>query len=456
MTLPVSHLERLNGNNTEVELVKVLILGSGGREHALARGILESSKLERLWVARGNAGTSEIATNLQINIEDNDEVAKTARDLEIDLVVVGPEIPLANGIVDTLTRAGVAAFGPTQSAARIESSKSFARRVMQDADVPSPKFEIFTDLGLALTFAETCCYPIVVKADGLAAGKGVIICQTYDDAVNAIRTCMEDKIFGESGITVVVEEFLQGQEVSVFGFTDGRTISPLVAACDYKKIGNGDVGLNTGGMGCFGPPDFWTEELHRIVLDMVFEPVVNQLKKEGSTYKGILYAGLMITSTGIKTLEFNCRFGDPEAQIIVSLVRSDLLEVMKACVEGTLEQVDLRWDTTPHVAVVLASGGYPVNYQTGYPVSGLYADTPNSYVFHAGTKWFSADSSDSVVTDGGRVLTVLGWGSDWDEARKNAYNRVTKIRFENAYYRSDIGAKKLDVEGGMWAPTTTI
>jgi len=437
----------LNGNSTEGELLKVLILGSGGREHALARGILQSSKLERLWVAEGNAGTSEIATNLMLNIEDNSEVVQAAQDLGVDLVVVGPEIPLANGIVDSLKVAGISAFGPTKSAARIESSKSFARRLMQDADVPSPTFAIFTDIGKALSYLETTCYPIVIKADGLAAGKGVIICQTHEEATAAILNCMEEKIFGESGNTIVVEEFLEGQEVSVFGFTDGTTISPLIAACDYKKVGDGDVGLNTGGMGCFGPPDFWSNELHDIVSDTIFKPVINQLKKEGSPYHGILYAGLILTKVGIKTLEFNCRFGDPEAQVIVSLVRSDLLDVMEACSEGTLDQVDLRFDTTPHVAVVLASGGYPANYRTGYLIHGLSDETPNTFVFHSGTKLLSDSDGGSVVTNGGRVLTVVGWGLDWSEARVNAYNRLTRISFENSYYRSDIGSQKLNVEG---------
>ena len=446
----------MSGNNTEGELLKILILGSGGREHALARGMLQSSKLERLWVAEGNAGTSEIATNLQLNIEDNSAVVQAARDLGVDLVVVGPEVPLANGIVDSLTGAGISAFGPTKSAARIESSKSFARRVMQEAGVPSPTFEVFTDLGMALTYLETSRYPIVIKADGLAAGKGVIICQTQEEATAAILTCMEEKIFGESGNTIVVEEFLEGQEVSVFGFTDGTTISPLIAACDYKKVGDGDVGLNTGGMGCFAPPDFWSNELHHIVSDTIFKPVIKQLKKEGSPYQGILYAGLMLTNTGIKTLEFNCRFGDPEAQVIVSLVKSDLLDVMKACADGTLDQIDLRFDTTPHVAVVLASGGYPANYRTGYLISGLSDETPNSFVFHAGTKLLEGSDGDSVVTNGGRVLTVLGWGLDWSEARENAYNRLTRISFENSYYRSDIGSQQQDVEGRAWFPKITI
>ena len=436
--------------------MKVLILGSGGREHALARGILRSSKLERLWVAEGNAGTSKIATNLELNIEDNSAVVQVARDLGVDLVVVGPEIPLANGIVDSLTGAGISAFGPTKSAARIESSKSFARRVMQDAEVPSPEFEVFTDLGRALTYLETSSYPIVVKADGLAAGKGVIICQTQQEATTAILTCMEEQIFGESGRTIVVEEFLEGQEVSVFGFTDGETISPLIAACDYKKVGDGDIGLNTGGMGCFGPPDFWSNELHDIVSDTIFKPVINQLKKEMSPYQGILYAGLMLTKEGIKTLEFNCRFGDPEAQIIVSLVKSDLLDLMTACVEGTLDQIDLRFYTTPHVAVVLASGGYPANYRTGYLIRGLSDETPNSFVFHAGTKLLSGSDGESVVTNGGRVLTVVGWGLDWSEARDNAYNRLTRIGFENSYYRSDIGIQQIAVEGRPWFPKTII
>ena len=246
--------------------------------------------------------------------------------------------------MDSLTGAGISAFGPTKSAARIESSKSFARRVMQDAEVPSPEFEVFTDLGRALTYLETSSYPIVVKADGLAAGKGVIICQTQQEATTAILTCMEEKIFGESGRTIVVEEFLEGQEVSVFGFTDGETISPLVAACDYKRVGDGDIGLNTGGMGCFGPPDFLSNELHDIVSDTIFKPVINQLKKEASPYQGILYAGLMITKAGIKTLEFNCRFGDPEAQVIVSLVKypDASIRAVKVFLRDFIVEVRLR------------------------------------------------------------------------------------------------------------------
>ena len=286
---------------------------------------------------------------------------------------------------------------------------------------------------------ETSSYPIVIKADGLAAGKGVIICQTQQEATAAILTCMEEKIFGESGRTIVVEEFLEGQEVSVFGVTDGTPISPLIAACDYKKVGDGSVGLNTGGMGCFGPPDFWSNELHDIVSDTIFKPVINQLKKEASPYQGILYAGLMLTKAGIKTLEFNCRFGDPEAQIIVSLVKSDLLDLMTACVEGTLDQIDLRFDTTPHVAVVLASGGYPANYRTGYLIRGLSDETPNSFVFHAGTKLLSGSDGESVVTNGGRVLCVTALGDDLNLYNENAYSAVELIDWDGKYYRKDIG-----------------
>ena len=404
--------------------MKVLILGSGGREHALAWRISQSPRLDRLWVAEGNAGTAQLATNLPVDPGDTPAVVGTALSLGIDLVVVGPELPLANGVVDRLSEAGIPAFGPSQAAARIESSKSFARAIMQEAGVPGPSFEVFQDEGQALEYLSSCPGPTVVKADGLAAGKGVLLCPTAEEAAAAVRRCMTEGAFGAAGETVVIEEFLTGREVSVFAFTDGETISPLVAACDYKQVGDGDTGPNTGGMGAFAPPEFWNEALAEEVRRTVIAPVLRQLAGQGTPYRGVLYAGLMLTGQGIRTLEFNCRFGDPEAQVILPLLESDPLEVMLACAQGTLDQVPVRWQSQAHVAVVMTSGGYPGKYQTGYRITGLETVTPSSLVFHAGARLTGESPLDipdtkpeePVVTSGGRVLTVVGWGDNLVEA----------------------------------------
>ncbi len=437
--------------------MKVLLLGSGGREHALAWRISQSPHLDRLWVAEGNAGTARLATNLPVDPGDTLSVVETARSLGIGLVVVGPELPLANGIVDRLSEAGIRAFGPTQAAARIESSKGFARAIMQEAGVPGPSFGVFRDEQQALEYLSSHPGPTVVKADGLAAGKGVLLCQTAEEAAAAVRRCMTEGAFGAAGKTVVIEEFLTGQEISVFAFTDGETISPLVAACDYKQVGDGDVGPNTGGMGSFTPPEFWNEGLADEVKHTVIAPVLRLLAGRGTPYRGVLYAGLMLTEKGIQTLEFNCRFGDPEAQVILPLLESDPLEVMLACAKGTLGQVPVSWRSRAHVGVVMTSGGYPGEYQTGCRITGLETEIPNSLVFHAGTSQRSSPSGegpeDPVATSGGRVLTVVGWGDDLADARFNAYRRLEMIHFDGCYYRRDIGEIPSTVEDGAWLPS---
>ena len=446
--------------------MKVLLLGSGGREHALAWRISQSPRLDRLWVAEGNAGTARLATNLPVDLGDTVSVVETARSLGVDLVVVGPELPLANGVVDRLAEAGIRAFGPTQAAARIESSKGFARTLMQEAGVHGPCFRVFQDEQKALEYLSTCPGPTVVKADGLAAGKGVMVCPTAEEASAAVRRCMTEGAFGAAGKTVVIEEFLTGQEVSVFAFTDGETISPLVAASDYKQVGEGDVGPNTGGMGSYTPPEFWNEGLAEEVKGKVIAPVLRELAARGTPYRGVLYAGLMLTKKGIQTLEFNCRFGDPEAQVILPLLESDPLEVMLACAQGTLDQVPVSWRSQAHVAVVMTSGGYPGEYPTGCRITGLEAEIPSSIVFHAGTRQPSSPSGESllkpedpeaVVTSGGRVLTVVGWGDNLADARSNAYRRLGTIHFDGCYYRKDIGSTGIGeilstVEKGAWLP----
>lgn len=439
--------------------MKVLLLGSGGREHALAWRISQSPRLDRLWVAEGNAGTARLATNLPIDPGDTRSVVETARSLGIDLVVVGPEMPLANGVVDRLAEAGIPAFGSTQAAARIESSKGFARALMQEAGVPGPSFGVFQDEQRALEYLSTRPGSTVVKADGLAAGKGVLLCPTAEEAAAAVHRCLTEGAFGAAGKTVVIEEFLTGQEVSVFAFTDGETISPLVAACDYKQVGDGDVGPNTGGMGSYTPPVFWNEGLAKEVKRTVIAPVLRELAGRGTPYRGVLYAGLMLTEKGIQTLEFNCRFGDPEAQVILPLLESDPLEVMLACTQGTLDQVSVSWRSQAHVGVVMTSGGYPGEYETGFRITGLELEIPSTIVFHAGTKLAGENSQDpeAVVTSGGRVLTAVGWGGNLADARSNAYRRLEMIQFDGCYYRKDIGHTGIGeipspVEKGAWLP----
>ena len=422
--------------------MKVLIIGSGAREHALAWRIGQSPRLSSLWVADGNAGTAAIATNLSVKPEDIEGIVATAQSLAVDLVVVGPEIPLALGIVDRLSSVGIAAFGPSQAAAQIESSKGFALEVMQEAGVPCPEFRVFHQQNAALDFLEKHSDPVVVKADGLAAGKGVLLCDTREQAAAAVRACMSDRVFGGAGDTVVIEELLTGPEVSVFAFCDGRQISSLAAACDYKRLEDGDRGPNTGGMGSFSPPEFWSDDLADGISRTVMQPVIDALARRRTPYVGVLYAGLMLTEAGPKVLEFNCRFGDPETQVVLPSLDTDPLQIMEACVERRLDQVPVSWNQGSYVGVVLASGGYPATYETGFEIKGVYNEDedPSSLVFHAATRRSSEEPPGRLVTSGGRVLTVVGVGDSLAQARARAYDRVRGISFYGAVHRNDIAS----------------
>ena len=420
--------------------MKVLIVGSGGREHALAWRIGQSDQLTEMWVAGGNAGTAQIATNLDINPEHVDAVEACAKSLKVDLVVVGPEMPLSLGLVDRLEKIGIPAFGPTQAAARLESSKSFARDVIQSAGVAGPEYQVFQDRQEALDYVRIHDAPFVVKADGLAAGKGVTMCPTVDDAFRAVQSCMEQRAFGQAGETIVIEELLYGREVSVFGFTDGEYLSSLVAACDYKRVNDGDLGPNTGGMGSFSPPEFWCQSLAESVANDIMLPVIREMARRGTPYRGVLYAGLMLTEQGLKVIEFNCRFGDPETQVIMPLLETDPLNVMLACSQCHLPDVPVQWGSQPHVAVIMTSGGYPDKYQTGYEITGLGSFIPETMTFHAGTKLANGQVQRKVLTNGGRVLAVVGKGDTLEKARLRAYQRADSVYFENQHYRRDIAS----------------
>ena len=419
-------------------LVKVLIVGSGAREHALAWRITQSPNLTRLWVAGGNAGTTRLAENMEIRSSDVDALVAAAQDTSADLVVVGPEAPLALGLADRLDLLGIPVFGPSQAAAQIEASKGFALNLMQDAGVPCPEFHIFSNQTNALDHLKSHPGPVVVKADGLAAGKGVLLCQDSEEGALAIRECMSDRAFGEAGDTVVLEEYLTGPEISVFAFCDGENLSPLVAACDYKRLEDGNIGPNTGGMGSFAQPDLWDSKLAAQVESTIMQPVLQAMTNRGTPYKGVLYAGLMLTESGPKVLEFNCRLGDPETQVVIPLLASDPLELMMACAQGNLSKTDVLWDNKSYVGVVMVSGGYPGEFQTGFEISGLDEGGPeHTMVFQAGTKLGPGGTS---LTAGGRVLTVVGGGDNIESAKERAYSRLERISFQGAQWRRDISS----------------
>jgi len=389
-------------------------------------------------VAAGNAGTAALGENIEIRSSDVEGLVAAAKENSADLVVVGPEAPLALGLADRLDALGIPVFGPSQAAAQIEASKGFALDLMRDAGVPCPEFHIFSDQISALDHLKSHPGPVVVKADGLAAGKGVLLCQDSEQGAAAVRECMSDRAFGEAGDTVVLEEYLSGPEVSVFSFCDGENLSPLVAACDYKRLEDGNLGPNTGGMGSFAQPDFWNAELSAQVEKTVMRPVLRAMAERGTPYKGVLYAGIMLTEAGPKVLEFNCRLGDPETQVVIPLLASDPLELMMACSQGKLSQVDMRWDTKNYVGVVMVSGGYPDEYEAGFEISGLDEDGPeDTMVFHAGTTLRSDGVS---LTAGGRVLTVVGGGDSIESARSRAYSRLERISFQGARWRRDISS----------------
>ena len=421
--------------------MKVLIVGSGGREHALAWRIKQSPNLTQLWVAGGNAGTATLAENLDIRSSDIDNLLIAAVETAADLVIVGPEAPLALGFADQLIALGIPVFGPSSAAAQIEASKGFALDLMKDASVPCPDFATVSDEASAHAYINDHPGPLVVKADGLAAGKGVIMCDDSEQARAAVNLCMSDRAFGDAGDTVVLEEYLRGPEVSVFAFCDGEHLSSLVAACDYKRLEDGNHGPNTGGMGSYAQPDFWTDELATEIELTIMKPVLRAMAERGSPYKGVLYAGLMLTEGGPKVLEFNCRLGDPETQVIMPLLASDPLELMLACAEGTLDNVSVRWAMKNYVGIVMVSGGYPDKYETGFEITGLDVEGPDDcMVFHAGTKLGSGGSSGLPLTAGGRVLTVVGGGDTMESARDRAYSRLEQISFKGAQWRRDISS----------------
>ena len=420
--------------------MKILVVGSGAREHTLVWKLAQSPKVTEIYVAPGNAGTAKIAQNLDIKADDNEGLLKFARDNHIELTVIGPEQPLANGIVDLFTKNGMAVFGPTQQAAEIETSKVFAKDLMQRHGIPCAQSASFSDLEKAKEYLQGQKPPIVVKADGLAAGRGVVIAATIEEAEQTVTAMMQSKIFGASGARVVIEEYLEDREMSFFVFTDGRTIAPTVPACDYKRIYDDNKGPNTGGMGSYSPPQFYNIVLGDIIMKTIMLPVLLALEDDKRRYKGALYGGLMISRNNTpKVIEFNARLGDPETQVVLPRLQTDLVDIMLAVVNNTLDQVPLQFDDKACVGVVMASGGYPGTYKTGYPISGLDDVDKDVMVFHAGTR---INPEGQVLTSGGRVLTVAAQGKSYTEAREKVYDNISRISFEDCYYRKDIALFK--------------
>ncbi|HJX13863.1 MAG TPA: phosphoribosylamine--glycine ligase [Dehalococcoidales bacterium] len=411
------------------------MVGGGAREHTLVWKLAESPKVKEIYAAPGNAGTARLAQNLDIKSEDIGALLKFARDNRVELTVVGPEAPLAAGIVDLFLANRLHIFGASQAATEIESSKVFAKELMQRHGIPCAASASFADFAQAREYVQRQKPPVVIKADGLAAGKGVIIAESIEDAEKALSSMMEGRSFGAAGEKVVIEEYLHGREVSFFVFTDGRTVVPTVPACDYKRIHDGNRGPNTGGMGSFSPPPFFNPALGHIIGQTIMEPTVLALADEGRSYKGVLYGGLMITNHVPKVIEFNARFGDPEAQVVLPRLRTDLVDIMLAVIDGRLEQMNIEWSEEACVGVVMASGGYPGTYRTGFPVSGLEDVDAEVMVFHAGTR---VSPEGQIMTAGGRVLTVAATGRDLAEAREKVYRNISRIRFEGCQYRKDI------------------
>lgn len=417
--------------------MKILIVGSGGREHAIAWKLAQSQKAEKIYCAPGNAGIAEYAECVDIGAMEFDRLVAFAKEKGIDLTVIGMDDPLVGGVVDAFEAAGLRVFGPRKNAAVLEGSKAFSKDLMKKYHIPTAAYETFDDPQKALAYLETAKMPVVLKADGLALGKGVLICNTLEEAREGVKTIMEEKKFGAAGSRMVVEEFMTGREVSVLSYVDGKTIKPMTSAQDHKRAGDGDTGLNTGGMGTFSPSPFYTEDVDEFCKKYIFQPTVDAMASEGRPFKGIIFFGLMLTKDGPKVLEYNARFGDPEAQVVLPRMKNDIVDVFEACIDGTLDQIDLQFEDNACVCVVLASEGYPVSYQKGFPIKGL--DTVKKhegyYCFHAG----SAFKDGRIVTNGGRVLGLSALGGDLVEARANAYKAVEWVDFENKYYRHDIG-----------------
>ena len=418
--------------------MKILIIGGGGREHAIAWKAAKSPKAEKLYCAPGNAGIASVAECVNIPVMDFEAQVKFAKEKEIDLVVVAPDDPLAAGAVDAFEAAGIRAFGPRKNAAILEGSKAFSKDLMKKYGIPTAAYETFDTPEAALAYLETAPIPIVLKADGLALGKGVLICNTREEAREGVRTLMLDKQFGSAGDRIVIEQFMTGREVSVLTFVDGRTIRVMTSAQDHKRAKDGDQGLNTGGMGTFSPSPFYTAKIDAYCREHIYQPTVDAMRAEGREFKGVIFFGLMLTADGPKVLEYNARFGDPETQVVLPRMKNDIVDVFEACIDGTLERIDLQFDDNAAVCVVLASDGYPEHYEKGFVISGLDAfdGKDGYYVFHAGSK-FNADGA--IVTNGGRVLGVTALGDTLKDARRNAYAATEWISFGNKYMRHDIG-----------------
>lgn len=416
--------------------MKILVVGGGAREHTLVWKLAQSPKAREIYVAPGNAGTAQIARNLDISPADIESLAKVAQEKGIELVVVGPEAPLADGIVDHFQNIGIPIFGSTKKATEIESSKVFAKEMMRKYNIPCARSVSFSEYSEAKEYVEQQTPPIVIKADGLAAGKGVTINDTVEQALDVLSELMESKKLGVAGERVIVEEHLSGKEMSSFTFTDGETVVPMVSACDYKRIYDGDLGPNTGGMASYSPPHFLTPALAKEVQETIMEPAVEAMARENRIYRGILYGGLMVTDGGLKVLEFNARFGDPEAQVILPLLKTDLVDIILAVIGGKLGEINVECSDDACVGIVMASGGYPGRYRTGFPITGLDSLDKDITVFHAGTKLDT--ETGQVVTGGGRVLTVVATGKTIAEAREKVYDNVLRIHFEGCHYRKDI------------------
>ena len=419
--------------------MKVLIVGSGGREHAIAWKVAQSKKVDKIYCAPGNAGLSAVAECVPIGAMEFDKLVAFAKEKEIDLTVIGMDDPLVGGIVDVFEKEGLRVFGPRKNAAILEGSKAFSKDLMKKYHIPTAAYETFTDPEKALEYLETAKMPIVLKADGLALGKGVLICQTLEEAKEGVKTLMMDKKFGSAGDEIVIEEFMTGREVSVLSFVDGNIVKIMSSAQDHKRAKDGDQGLNTGGMGNFSPSPFYTKEVDEFCKKYIYQPTVDAMKAEGRPFKGVIFFGLMLTPEGPKVLEYNARFGDPEAQVVLPRLENDIVDVFEACIDGTLDKVDLKFDNDrATVCVILASDGYPVEYKKGFPIEGLekFKGKDDYYVFHSGTKF---NDKGQIVTNGGRVLGVTATGKDLKEARKKAYEATEWVSFENKYMRHDIG-----------------
>ena len=418
--------------------MKVLIVGSGGREHAIAWSVAKSPKVDKIYCAPGNAGISEYAECVAIGAMEFEKLADFAEENKVDLTIIGMDDPLVGGVVDVFEARGLKVFGPRKNAAILEGSKAFSKDLMKKYGIPTAAYENFDDPQKALDYLHTQAkFPIVLKADGLALGKGVLICNTLEEAKEGVRTIMEDKKFGTAGNTMVVEEFMTGREVSVLSFVDGKTIKIMSSAQDHKRAGDGDTGLNTGGMGNFSPSPFYTDEVDDFCKKYIYQATVDAMAKEGRPFTGVIFFGLMLTEDGPKVLEYNARFGDPEAQVVLPRMKNDLIDVIEACIDGTPDQVDLQFEDNAAVCVVLASDGYPVAYEKGLPITGLdeFKKHEGYYCFHAGTKF----DGDQIVTNGGRVLGVTAKGATLKEARANAYKATEWVKFDNKYMRHDIG-----------------